>query len=150
MIALTRFSLETCIVSQGPQSRLFFDSCMSESTLGKTWLIFVPPPSSPSSVIFLSLELCWNHCFFSHVVSQVRVAIWHKKTCWVFFFLEYCFFPTGSICLSGFLSGYTNGCAGTMQGDCVVANEQLKAILLLNVTLDSQRNARDRCSFAAQ
>lgn len=37
-----------------------------------------------------------------------------------------------------------------MQGDCVVANEQLKAILLLNVTLDSKRQARDRCCFGAQ
>lgn len=44
-----------------------------------------------------------------------------------FLSLEYYFFPTRWICLSGFLSGYTNGCAGTVQGDCVAANKQLKA-----------------------
>lgn len=55
----------------------------------------------------------------------------------VFFFLEYFFvFPAGSICLSGLLSGCTSGGAGTVQGDCVVANEQLKAILLVNVTVN--------------
>lgn len=73
------------------------------------------------------------------------------KPFWFGFFLpRILFFPTGSICLSGFLSGCTNGCAGTVQGDCVVANEQLKAILFLNLTLDSEWKARDRCSFGAQ
>jgi len=55
-----------------------------------------------------------------------------------FFSSQNIFFPNGSIRLSGLLSSCTNGCAGTVQGDCVVANEELKAILLLNVTPDSK------------
>lgn len=146
-MALTRFCLLTWVVSQGLQSRLFFTAaCKNQHSV--RWLLSVPSPSPPASLIFLSLELCWNHHFYSHVVNQVRAAVGPNETC--FFSSQNIFFPAGSICLSGLLNGCTNGCAGTVQGDYVVANEQLKAILLLNVTLDSKWQARDRCCFGAQ
>lgn len=37
-----------------------------------------------------------------------------------------------------------------MQGDCAIANEELKAILLLNVTLAIKLQARAGCCFEAQ
>lgn len=89
------------------------------------------------------LNLCWNHHFCTHVVNQARAAFEPSKT--FFLYSQNSCFPDGSVRLRGF----TNGCAGIVKGDCAIANEQLKAILLLNVTFASKLQARGRWCFGA-